>query len=193
MKLNAVILNSSDKVLSRFVALGEGDLSVYGNLVNAGLGSTYLDKLNKVFYQRMDSTGEASDWVKLAGSNPTKMGVFPMSSEEIVLERPVYTLQENIEVGTDDIVRGKLKYIESWEEFSSIENEQSGHYLSLLIPRPTGTTTVKVQKDAGEEKTIKSDDIVVRLDSTTKKLKITVTTDSGSLTRTLDLSKLEKL
>lgn len=32
MKLIATILNSSEKVLSRFVALGEGNVSIYDNL-----------------------------------------------------------------------------------------------------------------------------------------------------------------
>lgn len=195
MRLNAAVLNSSDKVLMRLVTLGEGDVSVYENLMSekAGLGSTYLDKLNKAFYQKMDNTGSSSDWVKIAGSASTKAGVFPMPSEEIVLDRPIYSLQENIIVGTDDVVYGKLKHIESWEEFSSKPEEQSGYYLSLLIPRPEGTTSVKVQKDSEEEKTISSDDIVVLVKDTTKSLKITVTTGSGSLTRTLNLSKLEKV
>lgn len=195
MELNAKVLNSSEKVLMHFVALGEGDVSIYKNLMSekAGLGSTYLDKLNKAYYQKMGNTGSASDWVKIAGAAPTKAGVFSMPADEIVLGRPIYTLQENVVVGTDDVVRGTLKHIDGWEEFSSVEAEQSGYYLSLLIPKPEGTTTVKVQKDSENEKTITSEDIVVLVKETTKTLKITITTGSGSLTRNLDLSKLEKI
>lgn len=195
MTLNAIVLNSADKVLMRVVALGEGDVSVYKNLMSekAGLGSTYLDKLNKVFYQKMGNTGKSSDWVKLVGEAPTKAGVFPMPSSEIVLTHTVGSFQENVVVGTDDVVRGRLKRIGEWKEFSSKPEEQSGYYLSLFIPRPEGTTEVKVKKDSDDEKTIKSEDIVIFVKDTTRTLKITVTTDGGSLTRTLDLSKLEKI
>lgn len=195
MRLNAAVLNSSDKVLMRLVALGEGDVSVYENLMSekAGLGSTYLDKLNEAYYQKMDKTGESSDWVKIAGGTPTKAAVFSMPADEVVLDRPIYTLQENVEVGTDDVVRGTLKRIEGWEEFSSNEDEQSGHYVSLYVPLPEGTTSAKMQKDAGSEVTLDDGIIVILIKDDTKTLKITVTTGSGTLTRTLDLSKLKRV
>lgn len=195
MELNAKVLNSSEKVLMHFVAIGEGDVSIYKNLMSekAGLGSTYLDKLNKAYYQKMSNTGSSSDWVRISGAAPTKAGVFSIPSDEIVLGRPIYTLQENVVIGTDDVVKGTLKYIDGWEEFSSVESEQSGYHLSLLIPKPEGTTSVKVQKDSEDEKTINSEDIVILVKETTKTLKIMITTGSGSLTRTLDLSKLEKI
>lgn len=194
MELNAKVLNSSEKVLMHFVALGEGDVSIYKNLMEkAGLGSTYLDKLNKAYYQKMDKTGESSDWVKIAGGTPTKAAVFSMPADEVVLDRPIYTLQENVEVGTDDVVRGTLKRIEGWEEFSSNEDEQSGHYVSLYVPLPEGTTSAKMQKDAGSEVTLDDGIIVLLIKDDTKTLKITVTTGSGTLTRTLDLSKLKRV
>lgn len=49
-----------------------------------------------------------------------------------------------------------------------------------------------MQKDSGSEVTIDDGIIVLLIKEDTKSLKITITTDSGSLTRTLDLSKLEK-
>lgn len=112
MKLIATILNSSEKVLSRFVALGEGNVSTYDNLKKAPVGSTYLDRLNKSFYQKMSDDGSVSDWGLLGGSAPTKTGVFPMEPSEIVLDRPIYSLQSNVEVGLDDVVRGQLNHIE---------------------------------------------------------------------------------
>lgn len=174
MELNAKVLNSSEKVLMHFVALGEGDVSIYKNLMEkAGLGSTYIDKLNKAYYQKMDKTGESSDWVKIAGGTPTKAAVFSMPA--------------------DDVVRGTLKRIEGWEEFSSNEDEQSGHYVSLYVPLPEGTTSAKMQKDAGSEVTLDDGIIVLLIKDDTKTLKITVTTGSGTLTRTLDLSKLKRV
>lgn len=194
MEFNAKVLNSSEKVLMHFVALGEGNVSIYKNLMEkAGLGSTYLDKLNRAYYQKMDKTGESSDWVKIAGGTPTKAAVFSMPADEVVLYRPIYTLQENVEVGTDDVVRGTLKRIEGWEEFSSNEDEQSGHYISLYVPFPEGTTSAKMQKDAGSEVTLDDGIIVLLIKDDTKTLNITVTTGSGTLTRTLDLSKLKRV
>lgn len=193
MKLIATILNSSEKVLSRFVALGEGNVSIYGNLKKAPIGSTYLDRLNKSFYQKMSDDGSVSDWGLLGGSAPTKTGVFPMEPSEIVLDRPIYSLQSNVEVGLDDVVRGQLNHIE-WEEFSSKKEEQSGYYVSLFVPLPEGSTSAKMQKDSAQEKVIDDEIIVLRIDDTTKSVKITITLgESETLTRTLDLSKLEKL
>lgn len=186
MKLIATILNSSEKVLSRFVALGEGNVSTYDNLKKAPIGSTYLDRLNKSFYQKMSDDGSVSDWGLLGGSAPTKTGVFPMEPSEIVLDRPIYSLQSNVEVGLDDVVRGQLNHIE-WEEFSSKKEEQSGYYVSLFVPLPEGSTSA-------QEKVIDDGIIVLRIDDTTKSVKITITLgESETLTRTLDLSKLEKL
>lgn len=194
MKLIATILNSSEKVLSRFVALGEGNVSTYDNLKKAPIGSTYLDLLNKSFYQKMSDDGSVSDWGLLGGSAPTKTGVFPMEPSEIVLNLPIYSLQSNVEVGLDDVVRGQLNHIEEWEEFSSEKEEQSGYYVSLFVPLPEGSTSAKMQKDSAQEKVIDDGIIVLRIDDTTKSVKITITLgESETLTRTLDLSKLEKL
>lgn len=194
MKLIATILNSSEKVLSRFVALGEGNVSTYDNLKKAPIGSTYLDRLNKSFYQKMSDDGSVSDWGLLGGSAPTKTGVFPMEPSEIVLNLPIYSLQSNVEVGLDDVVRGQLNHIEEWEEFSSEKEEQSGYYVSLFVPLPEGSTSAKMQKDSAQEKVIDDGIIVLRIDDTTKSVKITITLgESETLTRTLDLSKLEKL
>lgn len=194
MKLIATILNSSEKVLSCFVALGEGNVSTYDNLKKAPIGSTYLDRLNKSFYQKMSDDGSVSDWGLLGGSTPTKTGVFPMEPSEIVLNLPIYSLQSNVEVGLDDVVRGQLNHIEEWEEFSSEKEEQSGYYVSLFVPLPEGSTSAKMQKDSAQEKVIDDGIIVLRIDDTTKSVKITITLgESETLTRTLDLSKLEKL
>lgn len=194
MKLIATILNSSEKVLSRFVALGEGNVSTYDNLKKAPIGSTYLDLLNKSFYQKMSDDGSVSDWGLLGGSAPTKTGVFPMEPSEIVLNLPIYSLQSNVEVGLDDVVRGQLNHIEEWEEFSEEKEEQSGYYVSLFVPLPEGSTSAKMQKDSAQEKVIDDEIIVLRIDDTTKSVKITITLgESETLTRTLDLSKLEKL
>lgn len=180
-----------------FVALGEGDVSIYKNLMEkAGLGSTYLDKLNKGYYQKMTSEGKASDWVKLAGAAPTKAGVFPMDSEELVLDRPVYTLQENISVGLDGKVQGTLKHIEGWTEFNgTVETEQSGNFICLFVPLPEGTTSAKMNLEGSSKGDVTIDDgiIVIRVADASKKLTINVTTSEAALTRVLDFSELKLL
>lgn len=90
------------------------------------------------------------------------------------------------------ILFGEPLSTDEWEEFSSNKEEQSGYYVSLYVPLPEGTTSAKMQKDSGSEVTIDDGIIVLLIKEDTKSLKITITTDSGSLTRTLDLSKLEK-
>ena len=197
MKLNAAVLNSSDKVLMRLVALGEGDVSVYENLMSerAGLGSTYLDKLNKAFYQKMSNTGSVSDWVKLTKDTPTLAGVFAMDGEEIVLDKPVYALQENISVGVDGKVHGTLKQVEDWEGFSSVKEEQSGHFICLFVPLPEGTSSAKMNLEDSSKGDVTIDDgiIVIRVADASKKLTITITRSSGNLTRVIDFSELKLL
>ena len=85
----------------------------------------------------MSDDGSVSDWGLLGGSAPTKTGVFPMEPSEIVLDRPIYSLQSNVEVGLDDVVRGQLNHIE-WEEFSSKKEEQSGILCIFVCPPPRG-------------------------------------------------------
>lgn len=64
----------------------------------------------------------------------------------------------------------------------------------MFVPLPEGSTSAKMQKDSAQEKVIDDEIIVLRIDDTTKSVKITITLgESETLTRTLDLSKLEKL
>lgn len=197
MELNATVLNSSDKVLSRFVALGEGDVSVYKNLMSkkAGIGSTYLDKLNKAFYTKVANTESATDWVKLTSATPTLAGVFAMDDKEVVLDKPVYVLQEGISVGTDGKVHGSLKNVKGWKEFSSVEEEQSGHFICLFVPLPEGTSSAKMNLEGSSKGDVTIDDgiIVIRVVDASKKLTITITKSSGNLTRVIDFSELKLL
>lgn len=74
MKENALVLNEADKTLMYLVGCDEGEVTNFANMMSIKTlpGSTYLDKLNKGFYQKVAVEGKASDWVRLAGSKPTK-------------------------------------------------------------------------------------------------------------------------
>ena len=81
----------------------------------------------------------------------------------------------------------------------AVKAEQSGHYLFLYIPLSQDAATlktqsVKVQVDSKSEKTFppegKGLPLIVRIAEGTKKIKLTVVTDSTSTTRTLDVSEL---
>lgn len=74
MKENALVLNEADKTLMYLVGCDEGEVTNFANMMSTETlpGSSYLDKLNKGFYQKVAVEGKASDWVRLAGSKPTK-------------------------------------------------------------------------------------------------------------------------
>ena len=44
MELNATVLNSAEKVLMHFVTIGEGDVSIYRNLIEKSGGRQYLPR-----------------------------------------------------------------------------------------------------------------------------------------------------
>lgn len=199
MKENALVLNEADKTLMYLVGCDEGEVTNFANMMSTETlpGSSYLDKLNKGFYQKVAAEGKASDWVQLAGSKPTKCAVFAMTENTSYLGKRAVDLQDHIKIGADDKVTGNLKYVAKFNE--AVKAEQSGHYLFLYIPLSQDAATlktqsVKVQVDSKSEKTFppegKGLPLIVRIAEGTKKIKLTVVTDSTSTTRTLDVSEL---
>lgn len=199
MKENALVLNEADKTLMYLVGCDEGEVTNFANMMSTETlpGSSYLDKLNKGFYQKVAAEGKASDWVQLAGSKPTKCAVFAMTENTSYLGKRAVDLQDHIKIGADDKVTGNLKYVVKFNE--AVKAEQSGHYLFLYIPLSQDAATlktqsVKVQVDSKSEKTFppegKGLPLIVRIAEGTKKIKLTVVTDSTSTTRTLDVSEL---
>lgn len=205
MKENALVLNEADKTLMYLVGCDEGEVTNFVNMMSIKTlpGSTYLDKLNKGFYQKVAVEGKASDWVRLAGSKPTKCAVFAMAENTSYLGKRAVDLQDHIEIGADDKVTGNLKYVAKFVKFNeTVKAEQSGHYLFLYIPLSQvadvlKTQSVKVQVDSKSEKTFppegKGLPLIVRIAEGTKSIKLTVVTGSESTTRTLDVSELKLL
>ena len=194
-----MVLNEADKTLMYLVGCDEGEVTNFANMMSTETlpGSSYLDKLNKGFYQKVAAEGKASDWVQLAGSKPTKCAVFAMTENTSYLGKRAVDLQDHIKIGADDKVTGNLKYVAKFNE--AVKAEQSGHYLFLYIPLSQDadtlkTQSVKVQVDSKSEKTFppegKGLPLIVRIAEGTKKIKLTVVTDSTSTTRTLDVSEL---
>lgn len=187
-----IILNSSDKELRAYAAPGEGTPDLYQQLKKAYPGSTYLDRLNKGFYVKMDTTGKAADWKRLAGAAPTKTAVTATSISVNTLGKTASMFQENVQIGLDDKVRGKLIHT-VWPEFSSNPAHQQGHYVSLTIPLPEGYTKAQFKKTGKEFKDMTDDGIIILImEEGTTDCTIEVTTADGELTRTLDLTELVK-
>lgn len=161
MKENALVLNEADKTLMYLVGCDEGEVTNFVNMMSTETlpGSSYLDKLNKGFYQKVAAEGKASDWVQLAGSKPTKCAVFAMTENTSYLGKRAVDLQDHIKIGADDKVTGNLKYVAKFVKFNeAVKAEQSGHYLFLYIPLSQDAATlktqsVKVQVDSKSEKT----------------------------------------
>lgn len=129
MKENALVLNEADKTLMYLVGCDEGEVTNFANMMSIKTlpGSTYLDKLNKGFYQKVAVEGKASDWVRLAGSKPTKCAVFAMAENTSYLGKRAVDLQDHIEIGADDKVTGNLKYVAKFVKFNeTVKAEQSG-------------------------------------------------------------------
>lgn len=192
--IKAKILNPDDKTKLFTVALGSGHPFDFANLAKAKAGSSFVDTLNKAFYQKVAAEGEYADW-ELIGGTVSKPGVYSVDEDIICLNKLMGLIQSNVTVGDDDKVRGTLYYTEGWTEWSGDPSLQKGHYVALYIPFPTGATAV-IQKNSGDEKALDSDGILIlRLtdNSTADTLKVTVTIDGDSTTRTLTFAELVKL
>ena len=72
MKENALVLNEADKTLMYLVGCDEGEVTNFANMMSIKTlpGSTYLDKLNKGFYQKVAVEGKASAWLRVPGTTP---------------------------------------------------------------------------------------------------------------------------
>ena len=112
MKENALVLNEADKTLMYLVGCDEGEVTNFANMMSIKTlpGSTYLDKLNKGFYQKVAVEGKASDWVRLAGSKPTKCAVFAMAENTSYLGKRA----------VDQMVKENLSFFQD----SSVDREE---------------------------------------------------------------------
>ncbi len=118
--------------------------------------------------------------IKAASSGETKYGL------------SVDNLQENIQI-TENAITGKLKKITSYPQFSSIEEEQSGHYLALDVEVPEGAkVSTKVEGGTNSDYVDLTSDkfCVYRIKDTSQKIKIKTQKDGKEVEKTYDLTEL---
>ena len=61
---------------------------------------------------------------------PNTVSVEVVPGSENLFGKDVSELQENIKI-RDNVVSGTLKYVKGYNDFSTVEEEQSGNYLAL--------------------------------------------------------------
>lgn len=100
-------------------------------------------------------------------------------------------LQENIYVDSNSI-SGTLKYIADYSSAGYTGDEESGHFLALKITAVSGATiTIEVVGGVHGAQTLDSDGLAIcRIANTTQKIRIVVTKDTESVTKTYALTDL---
>lgn len=96
---------------------------------------------------------------------------------------------------TDDVISGKLLYVNDYTDFSTNAAEQEGNYLALAVSTDVDDATTTVELMGGTNPVTKSDDngnYVMRVtNSTSQTVKITSTKDKDSVTKIYKLTGLE--
>lgn len=123
----------------------------------------------------------------------TSLTVEPEDGGASLFGKTVNELQENIRVSGDKIT-GTLKYVTDYAGFSSVSEDQAGHYLALKISdTPEGSsTTVEVVGGTKGPVTLDEDmNIVLRIrDKKTQKVKVVTTMDDDTNIKVFDLTGL---
>ena len=83
---------------------------------------------------------------------------------------------EDIKISSSGKVTGTIKYVASYPEFSSIEDEQEGNYFPIKLSKTGAHLTIKKNGTAKPEKTNMNydSDIVLRVSEKTDKFTIEV-------------------
>jgi hypothetical protein len=134
----------------------------------------------------------------VAGSNPLTglTADVDISESEDLLGKVVGDLQENVSVSSDNVISGSLFYLDDYTGFSSIPEEQHGHYIAIhfSVPDESGVT-IKVK--VNEEVTLDSDGIIVLIvneNSLNKKVRVTASKEGyNDITKTYSLKGLKLL
>lgn len=119
--------------------------------------------------------------------------VEPEDGEASLFGKTATELQENIRISGNKIV-GTLKYVTDYTGFSSVPEDQSGHYLALKVSgTPEGSSTT-VEVVGGDKGPVTLDDdmnIVLRIrDNNTQKVRVITTLDEDDNTKVFDLTGL---
>ncbi len=104
----------------------------------------------------------------------------------------VNALQENVEIIEDEI-RGKLKKVESYQQFGDEEASTPGYYLALDVEIPEGVTvTTKVEGGTNPNYVDLTIDkfCVYRIKNTSQKIKIKTKKGEDNVEKTYSLAGL---
>lgn len=103
-------------------------------------------------------------------------------------------LSQNITVA-NDVISGKLPYVEGYTDFSTNVSEQEGNYLALAVSTDVEGATTTVELMGGAAPVTKSDgngNYVMRVtNADTQTVKVTSTKDRDSVTKIYKLTGLE--
>lgn len=119
----------------------------------------------------------------------------PEDGEANLLGKTVKSLQENIVVGDSDIT-GTLKYVTGYTGFNGSDpSEQKGNYLALKVETDAEDPTATVELVGGTKGPVTLDDdmniVLLIKNKDTQSVKVTVSSETGSATKTYRLSGLK--
>ena len=121
------------------------------------------------------------------------LSVKPEDGEAVLFEKSVSDLQANVVVGEDSIT-GTLKHVTGYTGFSSNVSEQTGNYLALKIEGVPDNSTTVVELVGGTKGPVTLDEdmniVLLIKNKDTQKVKVTVTKDQESVTKTYSLAGL---
>lgn len=142
------------------------DLTDHQFTVQYNADPAYTIDCSQVVLMEHLSFAITEDNVDLLGKHTSDLYTAPSTGEPISVDKVI---------GTDDtiavVVKGAANKIENWTDFSSIPEEQSGHYVPLkLTPSAEGCTVrVKGSKDISFDWPAGGDTLVMRLDDLREK------------------------
>lgn len=121
------------------------------------------------------------------------LSVKPEDGEAVLFGKAVNELQSDMVVA-DDEVTGTLKYVNGYVDFSSNTSEQSGNYLTLKIEAEPAEAETVVELVGGTKGPVALDDdmniVLLIKNKDTQSIKVTITHDKESITKTYGLSGL---
>lgn len=121
------------------------------------------------------------------------LSVLPVDGEVSLFGKTVNELQTGINV-SDNGISGTLNSVSDYTDFSSIPDEQSGHYLALAVDSnpPYDKATVELVGGTKGPVTLDADKNIVLLikNKDSQSVKVSVTKNSKTVSKTYTLAKL---
>lgn len=130
----------------------------------------------------------------IGNSSAITLGVYSPSPVAEILGKTVSELQTNVEI-EDNMITGKLLYVENYTDYSTNLSEQQGNYLALKVTTDVGNAEISVELLGGKDgpKTPDADGrVVMRVTNTeSQSVKISATKGVDTVVRMYSLKGLE--